>query len=118
MNAYIYQAALFCEDCARDIRKHIKLAGDAPENPGDEYSYDSDEFPKGPYSDGGGAADCPHHCDSGADCLNAIELPGGAKIGAWLENDLTAEGAEYVRQAVADGGDVAELWAQWYGGEL
>ena len=37
MNAYIYQAALYCEDCARDIRKRLKAEGKAPENPRDEW---------------------------------------------------------------------------------
>jgi hypothetical protein len=118
MNAYIFQADIFCADCGRAIRKQIKADGFAPENPRDENTYDSDEYPKGPFSEGGGAADCPNHCGAGADCLNAITLADGHKIGAWLENDLTSEGAAYVREAVAEGGDVAELWALWYSDEL
>ena len=113
MNAYIYQAALYCEDCGRAIRRRLKAEGFAPENPADECSYDSDEFPKGPFSDGGGEADSPQHCDSGEDCLNAIVLS-ERLIGAWLENELTSQGAAYVREAVEAGGEVAELWAQWY----
>jgi hypothetical protein len=118
MNVFMYSAALFCEDCGRAIRERITAEGKAPADPADEYSYDSDEFPKGPFGNGGGEADCVQHCDSGEDCLNAIELGDGWKIGAWLENDLTAEGARHVAEAVAEGGEVAELWAQWYADAL
>ena len=118
MNAYIYQADIYCADCGRAIRKRLKAEGKAPDTPRDESTYDSDEYPKGPYSEGGGEADSPQHCGAGAECLNAIEVADGRKVGAWLENELTTDGAEYVRQAVAEGGEVAELWAAWYGGEL
>jgi hypothetical protein len=118
MNAYIYQAALFCEDCGRSIRKRLKQEGKAPDSPRDESTYDSDEYPKGPYQDGGGEADSPQHCGAGADCLNAMELEDGRKVGAWLENPLTSHGVEYVRQAIEDGGDVAEFWAEVYSEEL
>lgn len=53
--------------------------------------------------------------------MNAIELPNGAKIGAWLENALTEEGIEGVRDAIIGGlarrrgnSHVLSLWAQWY----
>lgn len=114
MNAYIYQADIFCADCGRSIRKRIKQEGKAPADPRDENTYDSDEYPKGPYQDGGGEADCPQHCGAGADCLNAMEL-GGFKVGAWLENPLTADGVAYVRQAE---GLAAEFWGQMYSDEL
>ena len=113
MNAYIYQAALFCEDCGHAIRKQIRKEGKAPAEPG----YDSDEYPKGPYQDGGGESDCPQHCGAGADCLNAMEL-GGFKVGAWLENPLTADGVAYVRQIIEEGGLAAEFWAEVYSEEL
>lgn len=118
MQAYIYCADIYCEDCGRAIRKRIKAEGFAPADPRDETSYDSDEYPKGPYDEGGGEADCPQHCGSGADCLNALELSNGTKVGAWLENPLTRDGANYVREALAEGGEVAGLWGQWYSEEL
>ena len=43
----------------------------------DENDYDSDDLPKGPYSNGGGEADTPQHCDG---------------CGAFLENPLTGDG--------------------------
>jgi len=82
--------------------------------PGRQRSYDSDEFPKGPYPDGGGEADCPQHCGAGAQCVNAIEFDDGHKVGAWLENELTTDGVEYVREAIREGGEVAEMWADYY----
>ncbi len=100
MNAYIYQAALYCKDCGASIREHLAREGRAPSNPSDEATFDSDEYPKGPYPDGGGEADCPNHCDG---------------CGMFLENPLTSDGYEYIAEAVARGGDVAELWADFYG---
>ncbi len=44
---------------------------------------DSEQWPQGPYPDGGGEADCPQHCDC---------------CGAFLENPLTDDGDSYVRE--------------------
>jgi hypothetical protein len=86
MDAYIYQAALHCADCTVKIKQRIFRGeeGFAPPDPRDESSYDSDDFPKGPFADGGGEADTPQHCDS---------------CGVFLENPLTAHGVEYVKEA-------------------
>jgi hypothetical protein len=114
MDAYIYSADIYCEDCGAAIRAQLTREGKAPADPDNEYSYDSDEYPKGPFMDGGGEADCPQHCGAGAKCLNALELLNGSRIGAFLDNPLTSEGESYVREAVREGGEVAELWADWY----
>ncbi|REJ65663.1 MAG: hypothetical protein DWQ31_17130 [Planctomycetota bacterium] len=114
MLVYIYAADLFCSDCGEAIRQQLTRAGMAPEAPDDQRSYDSGEFPKRPYPDGGGESDLPQHCGAGADCMNAIEFPDGCRVGAWLENELTADGVEYVREAIREGGEVAELWAEFY----
>jgi hypothetical protein len=82
LNAFIYSAALLCESCGEAVRKDITDAGLAPANPNDESSYDSDEFPKGPYPDGGGEADTPQHCDH---------------CEVFLENPLTGDGYAYLR---------------------
>jgi len=79
MEAYIYQADIYCKECG----EKLKLALDSPENPDDETTFDSDEYPKGPFCDGGGEADSPQHC---ADC----KVP--------LENPLTADGEEYAKE--------------------
>jgi hypothetical protein len=87
MNAYIYQAGLLCEHCGEDVRARIKREGNAPDDPADESTYDSDAFPQGPYDHGGGEADCPQHCD---------------QCHVFLENPLTTDGVEYVRQTIGN----------------
>lgn len=121
MDVYMFQAALWCEDCGEALREQMIQDGEAPEDPDDEESYDSDEFPKGPYGDGGGEADSPQHCDAGEHCINAVELSSGSKVGAFLENPLTDDGNEYVREAVLEAkakkkkGSVAlEIWKPYY----
>jgi hypothetical protein len=108
MMAYIFQAALLCEDCGDKVCAELTAAGKAPKNPDDEYSYDSDDFPKGPYPEAGGEADVPHHCD---------------KCGEFLENPLTSEGVEYVKEAclaalehTPSGTDsvALDVWAKFY----
>ena len=67
----------------------------------DEDSYDSDDYPKGPYYDGGGEADSPNHCGN---------------CSVHLENPLTTDGEEYVKTSVKDalGGQVAQEWKEYY----
>jgi len=98
MNVYIYQADIYCESCGGAIR--AKLACSALADPDNESSYDSDEFPKGPYSDGGGEADCPQHC---------------AACGLFLENPLTRDGYAYVQEVVNDGARDGRglVWMEW-----
>jgi hypothetical protein len=82
MKAYIYQAALLCEGCAHIVK--TRMLDREPGGYDAFKSEDSDRFPQGPYSQGGGEADCPNHCDH---CR------------VFLENPLTADGADYVKQA-------------------
>lgn len=106
MDVYAYQAALWCAACGEGIRADLTAAGKAPANAGDEYTYDSDNYPKGPVADGGGEADSPQHCDG---------------CGVFLENALTADGEAYVKEAIEDAhGGAAEsiaitVWAPFYG---
>ena len=100
MNVYIYQAALYCEDCGLDIRMRLDTTDKRPDDPEDEYTYDSDEYPKGPYPDGGGESDSPAHCDS-------CQL--------FLENPLTSDGEQYVRETVDENSKpLVQEWAQYY----
>lgn len=85
MLVYMYQASLYCTDCGESIREELTAAGKAPEDPSDEYSYDSDDFPKGPEEEG--ESDSPTHCEG---------------CGEFLETRLTSEGEEYVKEAVRD----------------
>ena len=125
-DVYMFQGSLYCEDCGRDIQDKIREEGKAPEDESDEESFDSDDFPKGPFSGGGGEADSIHHCDSNETCLNAIELPCKSKIGAWLGNDLTSEGDEWLASSIresifrddAHGRQVNRLWRLKYSNPL
>jgi len=109
MDVYVFQAALYCEACGkalvRDLRQH-----------GVEDTGDSDDFPQGPFPDGGGEADTPQHCDSGAQCLGA-EVIGGRRVGAFLENPLTGDGETYVRQSLEEtsASPLVRFWAEHYG---
>lgn len=118
MDVYIYQADIWCEDCGEQIRSDIIEKGQAPENPDDEGEYDSDEFPKGPYPDGGGESDSFQHCAAQQGCLNAMDIGGGHKVGVFLGNDLTSEGTHYTCELLQEylaghGGTeaVLDLWA-------
>jgi hypothetical protein len=106
--AYIYAAELWCNSCGRAIRSK----GHAPADPHDEYSYDSDEYPK--FVADAAEADCPQHCGAAEECIEAIELPSGRKVGALLSTELTRDGVLYVEEAIAEGGEVAELWAEQF----
>jgi len=88
MNVYVYQAALICEDCAAAVKERLSTAIHTL----------GTRYPQGPYCDGGGEADCPQHCDM---CR------------VFLENPLTGDGEQYVRDAVAAGKDNAGVLAEW-----
>ena len=93
-DVYVYRAALLCEDCGPAVIDELEAAGQKDTG-------DSDDWPQGPHPDGGGEADVPQHCDSGPRCLNAVEVPGGNKIGCPLGNPLTSDGEKYVLEHVA-----------------
>jgi len=62
---------------------------------------DSDTYPQGPYADGGGESDTPAHCDV---------------CGVFLENPLTPDGVEYVRELIRAEGN--PTWAEFYASVL
>jgi len=106
MDVYIYQADLYCKDCGREICVDLRRESRAPKDPDDESSYDSGDYPKGPYPDGGGEADSPHHC-------GACE--------AFLENALTGDGWEGLCDMIIDylagqGGreEIIKEWIDFY----
>ncbi len=125
---YMYQAALWCPDCIRNklindhnevlvkwpdlfaggghlvstedmLREVLTFAGRDPDN---ESTWDSDDFPKGPYPDGGGEADTPQHCDG---------------CSTFLHNPLTDDGYAYVADALEqfcdDNRGDRELLTEW-----
>jgi hypothetical protein len=89
--AGIYCADIYCDACTEDIKSDIRaddrvkqlIAGGADLD--DETTFDSDEYPK--YCSDSSESDSPQHC---GDC------------GVFLENDLTSDGEDYVKQAVRD----------------
>lgn len=101
MTAYIFRAALLCEECA--IATQEECVRDGITRDADL----SDVYPQGPYPDGGGEADSPQHCD---------------QCGTFLYNDLTDYGEDYVRELLAEHqrtgrGNAAVLkeWSDFYG---
>lgn len=127
-DVYMFQADLYCEDCGRDIQDRLRKKGKVPEDENDEESFDSNYFPKGPFGDGGGEADSPFHCGSHEGCLNAIKLPCGSKIGAWLGNPLTNDGIEQLSSTIlqdllgakkgSHSQQVGRLWSYLYRDQL
>jgi len=110
---YIYAADVWCESCGEDIKRRIEAEGKAPSTPEDEASYDSDDYPKGPYDNE--EADTPQHCGSHDDCLEATELPDGSKAGKFLANPLTSHGYDYVLEAFKEGrSGITRLWMDNY----
>jgi hypothetical protein len=91
MHVFIYQSALYCERCGNQICSELRTPAGADLN--NESTWDSEDYPKGPYDNGGGEADSPQHCDG---CL------------AFLENPLTSEGVEYVDSLLAASYDEAD----------
>lgn len=100
MDAYVYQAALLCEDCAANVKADLDQHRDCDTDPPD----DSDSYPQGPHQDGGGEADSPCHCDH---CQT------------FLENPLTADGAAWLAEAfqafILNGTGNPEVIEDWWG---
>lgn len=133
MDVFIFNADILCNDCGNAQRRELEAQAinsfrerfpDAvidvcdPEDiaiclgfdPAEESDYDSDQFPKGPYGNGGGESDTPQHCGS---------------CGAFLDNPLTDDGRQYVAEAlvafaIERRGNRATLydWARAYGDQL
>jgi hypothetical protein len=106
---YIYNADTYCDSCGEKISANLIASGQAPANPRDEYSYDSDEFPKGDYPSE--STDGPSHCGSAGECLEGIDLGEygladnapmyGAEtrtVGALLSDELTEHGVSYLQE--------------------
>lgn len=108
MKCYIYGADVYCEACGEDLKSKLKI----PKNPDDENTYDSDEYPKGPYNSS--ESDTPQHCSSGKDCLSLIII-NGETYGCFLENQLTDVGISYVEHLHHDNPSaVTKFWIDYY----
>lgn len=94
---------IYCESCGESLRGALSVPVGAILT--DERTYDSDQYPKGPFPDGGGESDFPHHCD---DCHE------------FLENPLTTDGYTYLHECVCDAvltgrvTDVLRGWIEFY----
>ena len=118
-NMYIYKADVWCDSCGESIRKSLKERGKEPEDPDDEWAYDSDDYPKEVMA--ADEDDCPWHCGAGGECLEAEVLPSGLRIGKLLSEGLTEEGVRYVREALEPDivpHEVAEFWAAEFADQL
>lgn len=112
MHAFMFHAAFICEDCA--IRWMWQ-------NPDAIDTGESEGYPQGPYTEHEMESDSPDHCDRMEQCVNAIEMPNGRKIGMFFENPLTTEGRKYVENACKEALEVRndssvalEVWAPFY----
>lgn len=123
MNAYIYDADIYCEDCGKAIQDELRKDKDLMRRKKEGLT-DSDDWPEGPYPHGGGEADGPQHCGTHEGCLNEIRLewkgkPAG-KVSVFLENPLTDEGVRYLCEMVSERGSspyqkaVHKLWLDYY----
>jgi len=90
MDAYFYNADIYCEDCGARACADIKTC-----HPEFEGSSDSNEYPQGPCVEGGGEADSFQHCGNGDQCINGIDIGDGIKVGMFLDNELTCDGVIY-----------------------
>lgn len=89
MDAFVYQADLYCTDCAIRIKNRLT------------YAEDSDRYPQGPHPGGGGESDRPQHC---------------ASCAVFLCNELTEEGYRYLRLAGTRDADspTVQEWLGYY----
>lgn len=109
--AHIYQADIYCDSCGNAICDKLTIKGHAPDDLDDEFTFDSDEYPKQVGDDK--ESDKPQNCCRGRHCLEAEILPGGRRIGKQM-GELTPDGVDYLREAIAEGGEVSEFWAKHY----
>lgn len=123
---YIFDADVYCEECTEAIKKELKDKGFRPIHYKDETTFDSNEWPKGPYS--GEESDSPQHCGNHSYCLNPLILDRNpfcleckqpsvyvkhnnryycqhcnepvdiVKYGAFLKGSLTTDGIKYIKE--------------------
>ena len=134
---YVFQADTYCDSCGIAICAELDADGLGPATPDDEYSFDSDEYPKAALEE---ATDYVDHCASGAECREAIDLLAyglptvamkplleGAetqRVGAILSDGLTADGVSYTNELLSEADPTPyqealhRLWRETFDGEL
>ena len=95
MEAYIYQADIHCADCNDKVVDCLEKRGIK------KTEHDSDAWPQGPYSNGGGEADYPQHC---------------CQCNVFMKNSLTSYGVDYVKHWVKQTpqSEVTKEWQDYY----
>ena len=76
---YIYQAELWCNDCGKAICRKLKRDRKAPEDPDDETSFDSDDYPK--RTDDNEESDGPQHSPPGSNALTRLHCRAAGRSG-------------------------------------
>jgi hypothetical protein len=93
MDVYVFNADIYCADCGREMIDECRERGIVDDG-------DSDQFPQGPYPNGGGESDTPQHC---------------GECGVFLRNPLTSDGADHVReQHAVHPSKVTREWLDFY----
>ena len=90
---YAYNADTYCDDCAAKIVE-------ACDNEGCEDTGDTNDYPQYCFSN---ECDYPDHC---ADCDE------------FLENDITTDGVDYIKERYADDPDAYQEYVDFYGIEV
>ncbi len=104
---YAYNADIYCDACGKEIKKDLDRQGIEDEG-------DTDGYPQ--WFDDGSEADSPQHCGNGEDCLFAEEVELGWRVGCFLENELTTDGIEYVKeQHQKSPSAITRRWVDFYG---
>ena len=101
---YLYMADIYCDECGNKIMGNLDLPKGF--DPSNECTWESDEYPKGPYPDST-EADYPIHC---------------AKCGEFMENNLTEDGRYYllrtlvmlVKHPTGTNKEIVEQWIDYY----
>ncbi|MBT9134403.1 MAG: hypothetical protein DDT38_01134 [Firmicutes bacterium] len=84
---YIYSASMLCSGCAEEVMANTAKPVDYDAD--NESSWDSGDYPKGPYNANLCEADSPAHCN---------------RCGVFFENPLTDEGRAWVRDLLEQRG--------------
>ena len=94
MDFYIFQADTYCQLCASGIKARL----DPPPTPEDEWTFDSDEYPKGAFDSDYEESDSPDHC---------------ASCQIFLKNPLTSDGEAYIRELALED-NIPQEWREFY----
>jgi len=99
---YVYQAAFLCAACGETLKHRLDADGKQPEDPDDETTFDSDDYPKGPYR-----AEYKETCDSMDRCLSLV----GLREPSDLEEAFISHGQK-IRYLDADGNPATAEYKQ------